>query len=181
MLKNTLYEFTAGKQGWIEVAGAVPSGGRQRPAMRKRAASESGSGADSSVVTTVGEGSAVGLSQVFDVLRNRRRRDVLRYLVETDEQATISELAETIAARECDKPVAQITSQERKRVYIGLYQGHLPKMDDYGAIKYNQQRGTIDRGVNFEVFMGYLPGDEQVPGTGDDSASLLERFRSLLT
>ena len=81
---------------------------------------------------------------VFDILRNSRRREVLRYLDSLDDgETTLSDLAEEIAAKEHDTTVDAITSSQRKRVYIGLYQGHLPKMADRGIIEYDKNRGTV--------------------------------------
>ena len=96
------------------------------------------------------------LDEVFGILKNRRRRYVLQYLAETEGQVTIGETAEQIAAWENDKPVSQITSSERKRVYVGLYQSHLPKMDGIGAVSFNKPRGIIEPGENAEVFYRYL-------------------------
>lgn len=80
---------------------------------------------------------------IFEVLCNRRRRDIIELLVDRDGESTTGELAEQIAAMENDKPVAQINSTERKRVYVGLYQNHLPKMHDIGVIDYDKNRGTV--------------------------------------
>lgn len=81
---------------------------------------------------------------VFDLLRNSRRREVLRYLDSLEDgETTLSHLAEEIAAKEHDTTVDGITSSQRKRVYIGLYQGHLPKMADRGVIEYDKNRGTV--------------------------------------
>lgn len=120
--------------------------------------------------STVGETaeSAVGIDQIFGILQNRRRRDVLRYLGDV-EWVTMSELADEIAARECDKDVSQVKSQERKRAYVGLYQCHLPKMADVNAITYDQDRGTIERGPQFDLFVDYLPDEistDDGPTTG---------------
>ena len=84
------------------------------------------------------------LDVTFEILKNRRRRLVLDYLREADETVRIGELAEHIAAIENDIPVQQLNSQQRKRVYIGLYQCHLPKMDDAGVVDFNQDRGLVD-------------------------------------
>ncbi|PSP49506.1 hypothetical protein BRC67_10995 [Halobacteriales archaeon QH_3_68_24] len=77
------------------------------------------------------------LDQVFEILKNKRRRTVLRYLKGRDGPVALGDLAEEVAAVENDTPVAQVTSRERKCAYVGLYQCHLPKMDDmplyYGA------------------------------------------------
>lgn len=113
-----------------------------------------------SVRATGPDGQTVGLDQIFGILQNRRRRHVLRYLGDV-EWVTLSELAEQIAARECDKDVDQLDSQERKRAYVGLYQSHLPKMAEVDAITYDRDRGTIERGPRFDLFVDHLP-DENV-------------------
>lgn len=89
------------------------------------------------------EGEELSDDDVFEVLYNRRRRDVLSYLCENDGRATQGELAEYIAAKENDTVVQRLSSYERKRVYVGLYQNHLPMMDDVGVIDYNKNRGTV--------------------------------------
>jgi len=144
---------------------------------------ESGAEADADEATdaTADAAPPINLDQIFGLLRNRRRRDVLWYLLGTEGQVSLSELAESIAARECGKPVSQITSQERKRVYIGLYQGHLSKMDDCGAIRYNQPRGTIERGPNMKLFVDHLPDDEEVIGTTDETRGLVQTLVNLVT
>lgn len=115
----------------------------------------------SGVEKTETEEPPVDIGMIFDTLRNRRRRDVLRYLWNV-ELVTIGELAEHIAARECDKDVGQVKSKERKRVYVGLYQCHLPKLADVTAITYDQARGDIERGPQFDQFVEYLPGEHTV-------------------
>lgn len=95
--------------------------------------------------TTAEQDGENGLStdDVFEVLYNRRRRDVIRYLREREGSATTSDLAEHIAAKENGIPVQQLSSSQRKRVYVGLYQNHLPMMDDIGVIDYEKNRGTV--------------------------------------
>ena len=85
------------------------------------------------------------IGKIFEILKNERRRRVIEFLTEQEDEATtLSAVAEHIAAQENDTDVSQITSSQRKRVYIGLYQCHLPKMDDYGVVDYQQSRGTIE-------------------------------------
>ncbi|ODR81794.1 hypothetical protein BG842_01550 [Haladaptatus sp. W1] len=55
------------------------------------------------------------------------------------------DLAEQVAAWENDTTVQALTSDERQRVYIPLYQSHLPKLDEEGIIDYDQSRGTVKR------------------------------------
>jgi hypothetical protein len=100
--------------------------------------------------------SELELDQVFGILKNQRRRYVLQYLNEVDDTVSMNDLAEEIAAWENGKDVSQLSSSERKRVYVGLYQCHLPKMDSMGVVSFNKPRGLIERGPNAEVFDEYL-------------------------
>ena len=67
----------------------------------------------------------------------------LTYLIADDGASTVGEMAEHIAAVENDTTVQQISSYERKRVYVGLYQNHLPMMDNVGVLEYDKNRGTV--------------------------------------
>jgi len=102
------------------------------------------------------ENDHVEMDQIFGILSNQRRRYVLSYPNATEGTTTLNDLAERIAARECEKTVAQIDPQERKRVYVSLYQCHLPKMADVSAISYDEQRGEIETGEQFDRFSHYL-------------------------
>jgi len=97
------------------------------------------------------------LDIVFEILKNKRRRLVLRY-VRREENGTVDlgELAEHVAALENDKSVSALTSGERKRVYVGLYQCHLPKMDDAGIVEFDRNRGTIELGDTADQLDEYL-------------------------
>ena len=106
----------------------------------------------------------LGLDQLFEVLQNQRRRYVLNYLREHEEVTTLSDLSEQIAAWENDKEVRRISSSERKRVYVALYQCHLPKMDDMGVVEFEKARGTIEPGEHIELCYEYL----DVPESGSD-------------
>lgn len=77
---------------------------------------------------------------VFEILTNSRRRAVLQYLDERSGGATKGELADYVAAMENDKSIPELRSQERKRVYVSLYQFHLPKMTEAGVIRIENDR-----------------------------------------
>lgn len=104
----------------------------------------------------------LSLDVVFNVLRNRRRRLVMEAIEERDGATTLSDLAEHIGGIENDKPPKALNSQERKRVYVGLYQCHLPKMDDAGAVEFDKNRGTVKRGPMADTYHTYLerPADD---------------------
>lgn len=105
---------------------------------------------------------------IFELLKNRRRREVLAYLLEADETVTLGELAEQIAAWENDTSVNALNSDQRKRVYVALYQTHLPKMDDAGIVEYDQDRGLISLADNADLLMMYLDTDSIVRTGGTD-------------
>lgn len=105
----------------------------------------------------------LSLDLIFDVLKNERRRRVIRYLRDYESQVSLSDLAEHIAALENDTEVASITSSQRKRVYVGLYQCHLPKMADMEIIEFNQDRGIIELGEKAPQLYRYLDNETAQP------------------
>lgn len=93
----------------------------------------------------------------FHLLQNSRRRAVLRYLIERDEDViSMREVSEQVAAWENDTTVAGLSSDARQRVYIALYQSHLPKLDENGVIEYDRDRGTLSPLPLLAVFEPYL-------------------------
>jgi hypothetical protein len=52
-------------------------------------------------------------------------------------------MAEYIAAKENGIETRAVSSSQRKRVYIGLYQCHLPKLADAGVVDFDKDRGDI--------------------------------------
>ena len=109
---------------------------------------------------------------VFMLLKNRRRRDVLRYLKRNGGETTLDQLAEHIAARENDIDESRLSSAQRKRVYIGLYQAHLPKMDDADVIAFDKHRGTIRLRDEADQLVPYLEGDPEAADTARASYPL---------
>lgn len=94
---------------------------------------------------------------VFHLLQNSRRRAILRYLIERDEDVlSMREVSEQVAAWENDTTVAGLSSDARQRVYIALYQSHLPKLHDSGVIEYDRDRGTLSPLPPLAVFEPYL-------------------------
>lgn len=87
---------------------------------------------------------SVSDDDVFTVLSNCRRREVIRYLSESDGQVSVGELAEHIAVEENGTTHQELSSDERKSVYVSLYQNHLPVMDDAGVVDYAENRKTVE-------------------------------------
>lgn len=112
----------------------------------------------------------------FGMLKNRRRRDILRYLRENDNESTLSDLAEFIAAKENGVERRLLSSDERKRVYIGLYQCHLPKMDDARVIDFEKRSGDVTLRPEADQLFAYIDidpmGDE---GDGSEDSEEVEK------
>ncbi|WP_416841563.1 hypothetical protein [Haloferax sp. DFSO52] len=96
---------------------------------------------------------------IFEILKNQRRRDALQYLKNNDGEAKLGDMAEFIAAKENGIDINALSSSQRKRVYIGLYQCHLPKMDSAGIIEFDKNRGDITLLDTAEQLEAYLHGD----------------------
>lgn len=113
-------------------------------------------------------------SEVFELLSADRRQAVLLYLDQTDSSAKLGELAEHIAGKECNCTPAELSSQQRKRAYVGLYQCHLPKMSDAGVIEYDSDRGDVALNERSERLLEYLYFEEQ--DNSDKHESVLDRL-----
>mgnify|MGYP000099501693 CR=1 FL=1 len=123
-----------------------------------------------------GDGQRLTTTDVFDVLKNDRRRAVIRYLHEHGGSAELSDLAEHVAARENDTSVRRLTSQERKRVRIALYQCHLPRMDALGVVDFDNDRGTValrDAASQVQVYLDLDPETDRKAAGAERTAFLI--------
>lgn len=77
------------------------------------------------------------LDEVHGLLGDRRRREVLRYLLDGPGSCTLSELAEHVAGVESGKPTSAVTPDERRRAYVALYHRHLPKLVGAGFLDFD--------------------------------------------
>ena len=102
--------------------------------------------------------------ELFDVLANQRRRFAVHLLKrEERDQIAIGDMAEQIAAWENGIDTAEVTGNERKRVYTALQQSHLPKMDDAGVVDFNKDRGIVEPTpalTDIDVYMDVVEGRE---------------------
>jgi hypothetical protein len=102
-------------------------------------------------------------TEIFDVLRNQRRRYVLQYLKRNETPVELGDLASQVAAWEYDTTVDEVTSAQRKRVYTTLQQTHLPKMDEAKIVEYDSSRGSIESTEttnDLNIYLEIVPGNE---------------------
>lgn len=100
---------------------------------------------------------------IYGLLADRRRRYTIHYLKQQKEPVSLRELAEQVAAWENEKPIEELRSQERKRVYIALYQSHLPSMDREGIVEYDSDRGMVSLAAEYadiDIYLEVVPGDD---------------------
>jgi|AntRauTorcE11898_2_1112593.scaffolds.fasta_scaffold02193_4 hypothetical protein len=116
---------------------------------------------------------------LFHSLQNERRRRVLRVLTDAeDETFAMGEIAKFVAAAENECPERLVSSDQRKRVYIALYQNHLPQLDDVGLVEYDQSRGDVAAGAALDQAATFLemtaPADDhdERDGEGGDERVL---------
>ncbi|QLG50759.1 DUF7344 domain-containing protein [Natrinema halophilum] len=113
---------------------------------------------------------AFSKDEIFHLLQNERRRMVLRYLRGTEGPVRMRDVAEQVAAWEHDTTVEELTSTQRQRVYIPLYQSHLSKLDEVGVIDYQQNRGIVERKPLADQFEKYLDLDSTDESTHDKNS-----------
>ncbi|WP_267642345.1 DUF7344 domain-containing protein [Haloarchaeobius amylolyticus] len=121
-----------------------------------------------------GEGGVTDLDsdEVFQLLTNRRRRDTIRALAGEDEDdggTDLGTLADEVAAAETGAPIDEVSSDERQRVYISLYQSHLPALDDADVVRYDEETSRVEPGPNLDPLVAYLDPEAQ---SGDSSSWL---------
>lgn len=85
---------------------------------------------------------------------------MLYYLRKSDEPVKLTDLAEQVAAWENETEPDQITEQERKRVYVSLYQTHIPRLDEVGVVEYDKDSGEIELASDASHIDEYLGSPE---------------------
>mgnify|MGYP006280568449 FL=1 len=118
-------------------------------------------------------GSDLDLDTTFHLLQTERRRLALRYLFEReragDAVVPMGDVADQVAAWEHDTTVERLESAQRQRVYVGLYQTHLPKLDQHDVVDYDQSRGQVELRPRCRMLEPYL--DLAPESGGADSRS----------
>ncbi|SFL25431.1 hypothetical protein SAMN04487950_3065 [Halogranum rubrum] len=80
-------------------------------------------------------------TEIHDILRNDRRRRVLKSLREHGEPLSVRELSERLATAETGEDPAP--RNVRQSVYVSLHQTHLPKLEELGVIDYDTETKEV--------------------------------------
>lgn len=76
---------------------------------------------------------------IFDLLSVTRRRHALGYLAETVGTTTLHDLSDALATAE-----GNVDETHRRRIVIGLYHSHLPKLAAAGVVRYDASADRIE-------------------------------------
>ena len=78
-------------------------------------------------------------NDVFDILRNERRRGIIEVLHEYGEMS-VRNISEYIA---CMGTNDEVDNKLRKSIYISLIQTHIPKLKHLGIIEYDKHHDVV--------------------------------------
>ncbi|MDQ2052126.1 hypothetical protein RBH26_16735 [Natronolimnohabitans sp. A-GB9] len=95
-------------------------------------------------------------AELFDVFSNARRRRAVQYLKQQGGSCDLAPLVEQVAAWENDTDTDDVTRTQRRRVYISLYQTHLPMLEDHGIVDWDPDDHAIELLPREDVFDPYL-------------------------
>lgn len=111
----------------------------------------------------------VTLGTALEVLRNERRRRVIRYVAdfETDETVSVRDPAVWLTAQEDDVVPESLSQSDWKSAYVALIDGHLEKLAEPDVVTYDENAKMVGRGPTADVFADYLSDGEQYFTTGD--------------
>ncbi|WP_231182975.1 ArsR family transcriptional regulator [Haladaptatus sp. DYF46] len=73
--------------------------------------------------------------EIFDVLSHRQRRHVLSTLLDSDDEITVSELAEMTSSK---------SDGDASRIEVGLHHSHLPRLEGMGIVEYDRDAETVE-------------------------------------
>jgi len=88
------------------------------------------------------DGGRAPLDRAFEALADTRKRYVAYHLLDVG-GADVQELAEHVAARECDGTVTAAPEDHAEAVRLDLYHNHLPKLDALDVVEYDRRSGAV--------------------------------------
>lgn len=110
------------------------------------------------------------LNTALHVLSNPRRRMVL-HVVDDLQPVGVSRIAREVAAWETDSTVEDLSQQEYKRAYSTIYQTHLDKLLDAGAL--HEADIGFELGPEGQTYLDLIAAADRSLGT--ERRSLLGR------
>lgn len=98
------------------------------------------------------EASRVAVDEMFEILADPQRRQVLRFLLDSDEDVVpIEVLVDAVDPVEDDTRGANVN-----QVRTALCHWHLPRLKDAGFVEYDPREGLVRRTTGIERVEPYL-------------------------
>lgn len=94
-------------------------------------------------------GTNLTIGTLCDMLSAGRRRYIIEYLdMQEGDTVDYNDVVDHALELECGPDWG---ATERKRIYVALYQSHLPRLDETNIVDYNKDRGIIEKGPEFDA------------------------------
>ena len=93
---------------------------------------------------------------VFEILSSSRRRFALYVLCRESGRIELDALARRLAAYEEGVQPEDVEDEGAKRLYISLYQTHLPKLASAGLVDYDREERTVTLTDRIEELVAFL-------------------------
>lgn len=90
-----------------------------------------------------GRAISASTDRIFEILSDAERRHALRCLGTYQNPVALADLADTVARRTHDEPLAEIPPEDVKRVYMRLYHSHVPKLEAADLVEYDQEADSV--------------------------------------
>lgn len=112
---------------------------------------------------------APDLDTMLNICGHKHRRIVLATLVNQQQSLSIDDLTNAILKYNHHLPRTEIDDETAKRIHVGLYQVHLPKLAEAGVIQYDPERKvaelTAQAGREDSHLSAILAMDSDLPTT----------------
>ncbi|WP_339105275.1 hypothetical protein [Haloterrigena salinisoli] len=123
------------------------------PASRRRRADDGDDRADG---TAVAADDSIPQAAVRRVLDSDRRRELLRCLLDAEETLELPALVARIADAEHDATAVTSLLELRQRVHVSLCRTHLPLLENYRVLAYDEGCGCVAPGARLSAFESVL-------------------------
>lgn len=98
---------------------------------------------------------ALDVDFLYEALRDSRRR-YLCYLLGTEPEWSVDDLARRVASWEEGVPEGEVDDRKRRRVALSLRHAHLPKLTREDVVSFDERAGTVSPGANAETVFAAL-------------------------
>lgn len=99
------------------------------------------------------------ISTIHEMLKNSRRRYVLRALYENGPLRQ-ADLSRQVAAYEYDKAIGDVTDAEKGRVATSFSNGHLQRLAENEFIDWDRDEHVVSLGPRSDEIFAYMEGIE---------------------